>query len=71
MFEETVMSGIDCPKIALSMKVAEEAVDLGHTQIYKEINSGRLKTYKVGRRRYTTPEWLREWQQLMASRGDV
>ena len=65
------MSETDYLKLALSMKVAEEAIDVGHTQMYKEVNSGRLKTYKVGRRRYTTLEWLREWQQLMASRGEV
>ena len=60
------MSGSDQLKIALTMKQAEKAAEIGHTQLYKEVNSGRLKTYKVGRRRYTTPEWLREWQQAMA-----
>ena len=57
----------EAEKIALTMKQAEKAAEIGHTQLYKEVNSGRLKTYKVGRRRYTTPEWLREWQQSMAS----
>jgi len=57
----------DPSKIALSVKETEDTTGLGHTQIYKEINSRRLKTYKVGRRRFTTPEWLREWQKLMAS----
>ena len=60
------MNGTDQLKIALSIKEAEQATGLGHTQIYEEINADRLKTYKVGRRRFTTLEWLREWQQLMA-----
>ena len=49
-------------KIALSVKEIEEATGLGHTQTYKEIMSGRLRTYKVGSRRFSTPEWLCEWQ---------
>ena len=60
------MSGSDQLKIALTMKQVENSAEIGHTQLYKEVNSGRLKTYKVGRRRYTTPDWLLEWQQLMA-----
>ena len=49
-------------KIALSIKEVEHAIGLGHTQTYAEINSGRLKTYKRGNRRFSTPDWVREWQ---------
>ena len=49
-------------KPALSVKEAEQAIGLGHVATNVEMQSGRLKTYKVGRRRFTTPEWIREWQ---------
>lgn len=29
--------------------------------IYREIKAGRLKTVKIGSRRYTTPEFVKEW----------
>ena len=52
-----------CPfKPALSMKESEQATGLSHVKHNEEVQSKRLKTYKVGRRRFTTPEWIREWQ---------
>lgn len=36
---------------------------LGRTTAYEELAAGRIKTYTVGRRRYTTPEWDAEWQR--------
>ncbi|RFF29218.1 helix-turn-helix domain-containing protein [Wenzhouxiangella sediminis] len=42
----------------------EEAISSTRTSratLYREINSGRLKTVKIGRRRYVTPEAIREW----------
>lgn len=35
--------------------------------LYREINSGRLKTIKLGTRRYTTPAFIREWIEALAS----
>lgn len=58
---------LEQPKLALSMKQTEHALDIGKTQLYEEINAKRLKTYKVGRRRFTTPEWCREWQMERAT----
>jgi hypothetical protein len=49
-------------KPALSMRESEQATGLGHVSHNAEVQSRRLKTYKVGRRRFTTPEWIREWQ---------
>lgn len=29
--------------------------------VYREIKAGRLKTVKLGSRRYTTPQFVKEW----------
>jgi len=29
--------------------------------IYREIKAGRLKTVKIGSRRYSTPQFVRDW----------
>ena len=53
----------ECPfKPALSMKESEQATGLGHVTHNREVQSGRLKTYKVGHRRFTTAEWIKQWQ---------
>lgn len=42
----------------------DEAISSTRTSratLYREINAGRLKTVKVGRRRYVTPQAIREW----------
>ncbi|MCZ6859587.1 MAG: helix-turn-helix domain-containing protein [Alphaproteobacteria bacterium] len=36
---------------------------LGRTTIYSEINSGRLKIVKVGRRTLISREALRDWRE--------
>ena len=38
---------------------------VGRTTTYQEIRSGRLVTYKVGRRRYITPHAACEWQRRL------
>lgn len=35
---------------------------VGRTTVYEEIGSGRLSTYKVGRRRYISLKAAEEWQ---------
>ena len=37
--------------------------NLGRTKTYEEIVSGRLVTYKVGRRRYISDRAADEWQR--------
>ncbi len=36
---------------------------LGRTKTYEEIDSGRLVTYKVGRRRFISDRAADEWQR--------
>ena len=38
---------------------------VGRTSAYEEIGSGRLKTYKVGRRRYISAHAAAEWQKRL------
>jgi len=48
-------------KFGLSIPETAEAAGVGRTTIYNEINAGRLKSYKVGRRRLVSPTALRVW----------
>lgn len=51
----------------------DEAISSTRTSratLYREINAGRLKTVKVGRRRYVTPQAIREWVAELAG-GEV
>lgn len=38
---------------------------VGHTKVFEEIKSGRLKTYKVGRRRYISEHAADAWQRQL------
>jgi hypothetical protein len=50
-------------KLAYSMKEARQALGFGsQATLYEQINSGRLRTYKVGGRRYCTHDALIEFQ---------
>lgn len=42
-----------------------EAFKLGRTSVYEEIATGRLPTYKVGRRRFISANAARQWQQRL------
>ena len=46
-----------------------EAARSSRATVYREIKAGRLKTIKLGSRRYSTPEYMREWFEALAS-GD-
>lgn len=48
-------------KKLLSIKEAVEQTGLSHVTLYNEINAGRLKSLKVGRRRLIRPAALTEW----------
>lgn len=48
-------------KPANSMNEAAQVLNIGHQKLYDEINSGRLRTYKVGRRRYCSGEAILEF----------
>lgn len=49
--------------IALSIDEVGRATGLGRTALYGEIKEGRLRSYKVGRRRFVAPDALRDWVQ--------
>lgn len=38
---------------------------IGRTSAYEEISSGRLATYKVGRRRYVSARAAADWQRKL------
>lgn len=62
----------DTPEIAreaLSMRDFENAYDIGHTKACEEIKSGRLQSYKLGRRRYISRRAAEEWQRNLETNG--
>ena len=42
-----------------------DSFKVGRTTTYQEIETGRLKTYKVGRRRYISAHAATEWQRRL------
>ena len=48
-------------KFALSVEEAIEVSGIKRDLIYDEINSGNLKTLKIGRRRLIRTEALKQW----------
>lgn len=48
-------------KHLLSIREVCEATGLSHVRIYQEINSGRLQSMKVGRRRLISSRALTDW----------
>jgi hypothetical protein len=47
--------------VNLSIGDVEALTGLPHNRVYNEINSGRLLTFLLGRRRYTTRRALEAW----------
>ena len=47
--------------VGLSIADACRAAGIGRSMLYEEIAAGRLKTFKVGRRRLVSPRALQEW----------
>jgi len=45
-------------KITNSIQEAAEILGLSRQSVYNELNSGRLKSYKVGKRRFISSEAL-------------
>ena len=48
--------------VGLSIEETIRATGLGRTSIYKEIAEGRLRSFKIGRRRFVSPEALTRWR---------
>lgn len=57
-------------KLAYSAEQFASAYGVGRTNVFEEIAAGRLKTYRVGRRRYISARAAQEWQMLMESRSE-
>lgn len=53
------------------MKEIEGALNISHTKAYELINAGEIKTLKIGRRRYATPEALNDFinRQIIKQSG--
>jgi hypothetical protein len=49
----------------MSVTTFGETYDIGRTKTYEEINAGRLKARKVGRRTIITAEDAEEWLSLL------
>lgn len=50
------------PRFAYTIEQFSAASQTCRTKLYEEIASGRLATYKVGRRRYLSAQAAAEWQ---------
>lgn len=64
-------SCVSAPAIAYSIAQFAAACTLSRGQVYKEIEAGRLKTVKVGRRRIVPASAAHEWlDSLSSGRGE-
>lgn len=52
---------VNTSRIAYNIEQAMEALDLSRQSIYDEINEGRLRTFRVGRRRLVSAEALTDY----------
>jgi len=48
-------------ELSYTISQVEDALHCSHQTVYNEINSGRLKTFKIGRRRFVSDDALREY----------
>lgn len=55
--------------LAYSIKDVCRVVNAGQTKIYSEINAGRLKAVKLGKRTLITSEALKEWLNALPQIG--
>lgn len=51
----------DVVRLGYSIREVEQALHLSHQTVYNEINAGRLKTYRVGRRRFISHDALHQY----------
>lgn len=47
-----------------------DSFKVGRTTTYQEIDSGRLKTYKLGRRRYISAAAASDWQRRLEAESN-
>jgi len=51
----------ELPKLGYSVPEFAQMIGLCVDTVYKEINSGRLKSFKVGKRRIISPDACKEY----------
>lgn len=56
---------------ALTIDEFTDTYKVGRTIAYEEIASGRLKTYKLGRRRYISAAAAAEWQRRLEAESST
>lgn len=54
---------IPSSKLAYSIKEAAQALGICRSTVYELMNSGEIKTFKIGQRRLISADFLREWLQ--------
>ena len=59
------MKGLNVTQQAFTIPEFIGVFKVGRTMTYEEIGSGRLPTYKVGRRRYISAHAAAEWQRKL------
>ena len=55
---------------AFTVKGFEQAHKVGHTKACEEIKSGRLVSYKLGRRRYISAHAAADWQRRLEAESN-
>ena len=58
-------------KVSLSVPEVMDRTGLSRQAVYNEINSGRLKSFKVGRRRLVSPAALNAWVLSLENRVEA
>lgn len=65
------MHAIPPPTDTVTVREAAAWLRITHPTLYRLINAGRLRTFKIGSRRFTTVKWLEECRERLARRADV
>ena len=57
----------------VKVPIAEVTAATGESNnvVYDAINAGHLKTFLVGRRRFTRPEYIRAWVDFLESESNA
>lgn len=55
----------------LSLDAIVAATGESRAVVYDAIKAGHLKTFLVGRRRFSRPEYVREWVDLLERESDA
>jgi len=58
MFKRLLQDAAPAEQAARSIDYAAQSLGVGRSTVYGLIRSGQLKTFKIGRRRLTTDEFI-------------